>query len=429
MSKKASSFDLKKLMNQRSLQMQGQQDDEIEDMEIVMLDVYELEPSGDNFYSTEDIEDLKYKIALMGVLQPLLVKQGDGKYIIRAGHRRRLACMSLVEDGMEKYRQVPCIIKEDMIENEEIEDKKFSTIIDRLTIIAANSFRDKTDWEKMEEALQQEALIEELRTIVKMSGRTRTILKEFTGGKVKEAQAGRYKVIKKNLCPELLEEFKANKINISAAYEAARLSKSCQKEVLEHLKEGGTLTGTDIERIKQREEQKKLIQGQPETQERQQDTETEARSIKEENDKPDDNINISEKPEQKHPNAYDANDNKSEKTEEQKYEEEQNKIDRETKKKLKEQADEEKMKTLPSDKEREKQHIRVAADTFKRVAEGEQSYLIVKGKHKTGDAITLLEFSGGAGTGRTLESIISHMDDETTSTAIMEGYCIINIKQ
>ena len=69
----------------------------------------------------------------------------------------------------------------------------------------ANSFRDKSDWEKMEEALQQEALIEELRKIIKVTGRTRTILRDMTGGKLKEAQLGRYKNIKNNLCPELME--------------------------------------------------------------------------------------------------------------------------------------------------------------------------------------------------------------------------------
>lgn len=210
---KKSGFDLKELMNQRSLEKTGQQDTEYieDDMEIVTLDVYDLVPSKDNFYSLEDIESLKSSIARFGLLQPILVRpdEGDGKHDIKAGHRRRLACISLVEDeNLEKYRYVPCVIKrEEEYANADTEDeKRLNAVLERLELIEANMFRDKSEWEKMEEALQQEELIEELRKVIKLTGRTRTILKEFTDGKIKEAQMGRYKVIKKNLCTELMEE-------------------------------------------------------------------------------------------------------------------------------------------------------------------------------------------------------------------------------
>lgn len=242
MGKTRSAFDLKELLNQRSKRQedQMQQPEYAEKMDIITLDAFELIPSEDNFYSTEELEGLMFTIALLGVLQPLLVIPCEGGYRIKAGHRRRLACMALVEKGMEQFRYVPCVIKNEQEDGAATilngadaggkEENELDTILERLTLIMANSFRDKSDWEKMEEALQQEALIEELRKIIKVTGRTRTILRDMTGGKLKEAQMGRYKNIKNNLFPELMEEFKAKNINVSVANEVAGLSKEYQQQ-------------------------------------------------------------------------------------------------------------------------------------------------------------------------------------------------------
>ena len=40
-----------------------------ENMEQLTLDVYDLIPSKENFYSTENIDDLKQSISLVGILQ------------------------------------------------------------------------------------------------------------------------------------------------------------------------------------------------------------------------------------------------------------------------------------------------------------------------------------------------------------------------
>lgn len=428
---KKSGFDLKELMNKRSLEKTGQQDTGYieDDMEIIILDVYDLVPSEDNFYSLEDIESLKSSIVRFGLLQPILIRpdRGDGKHDIKAGHRRRLACISLVEDeNLEKYRYVPCVIKREVeYASAETEDeKRLNAVLERLELIEANMFRDKSDWEKMEEALQQEELIEELRKVIKLTGRTRTILKEFTDGKIKEAQMGRYKVIKKNLCTELMEEFKASNIGISVTYDAARLTLECQKQAFKIFRDNGTLTGEDIKKLKSLEEQKP--HGQTEHMEEQT-----AGQQDEEYEPPleplQGKMNPPEEPEQtEEQNTY--KETTTEKTKEQRYDEEQKRIDRETRRKLKEQADEEKMKVLPSEKKKEKEYIRLAADTFERVETGDQRYLILQGKYKAGDDITLLEFTGGVATGRRMQAYITYMDDDTTSTAIAEGYNVISIK-
>lgn len=68
---------------------------------VVWLSVYDLEPSEDNFYSVEDVADLKDSIELFGVQQNLIVKpiKESHKYKVVAGHRRRVASIMLVEEG------------------------------------------------------------------------------------------------------------------------------------------------------------------------------------------------------------------------------------------------------------------------------------------------------------------------------------------
>ena len=122
------------------------------------------------FYSVEDVQDLKQSIELLGVLQPLLVtdEEEDGKRRIIAGHRRRLAVMQLVDEGKERFRRVPILIK-----------PKKNAILDRLALIMANRFREKTDWERMTEALETEKLVLELKESMNIPGRTRDLLAEI----------------------------------------------------------------------------------------------------------------------------------------------------------------------------------------------------------------------------------------------------------
>ncbi|WP_251209470.1 ParB/RepB/Spo0J family partition protein [Acetatifactor aquisgranensis] len=263
---KKTGFDLHQLLSERSRAeakhgQENRQDSrqQAENMEQLTLDVYDLIPSKENFYSTENIDDLKQSISLVGILQPLLVKRDGDKYRIKAGHRRRLACMALADEGQKKFRFVPCVIRQ---ETEEEKQGNINAILDRLTLIFANGFREKTDWEKMEEVLQTEALVVELRKEVSLEGRTRAILAEFTG--IKEAQLGRYKAIKNNLCPRLMEEFKADNIGISVVYELSGLSAEYQERAYELYQENKGLTISDAKTLKRQEEDAQQIPGQME---------------------------------------------------------------------------------------------------------------------------------------------------------------------
>ena len=80
---------------------------------IEKISVFDLVPSEENFYSMREIEELKAAIEIAGkVMQNLVVVPLDGgKYKVIAGHRRRLASLSLVEEGKPQYEFVPCDIE------------------------------------------------------------------------------------------------------------------------------------------------------------------------------------------------------------------------------------------------------------------------------------------------------------------------------
>lgn len=456
-------FNLTELLNQRSKEVaepmqQGQQSEAVTSQEGVSgtADIYDLIPSKGNFYSVEDVQDLKQSIELLGVLQPLLVtdEEEDGKRRIIAGHRRRLAVMQLVDEGKERFRRVPILIK-----------PKKNAIIDRLALIMANRFREKTDWERMTEALETEKLVLELKDSMNIPGRTRDLLAEII--ETSPAQLGRYKAIYNNIIPELMAEFKANRIVVSVIYEASGLPEDYQKQAAEVFRENEVLTLSDIKQLKKNYEASQQIPGQmdinqlqeqpekPQTQESTADGETDVQ--REETATEGAGEATEQQPEYVDPqpesmtslcyscthyeechdktatvtncNAYE-NRREAQKTDEERYNEEQAAIDRETQKKLREMQQEEKMQHLPSDERKEKS-IRVSPDKMKAVAiDHTRPYMILKNDdYREGDTVKLIEFAEGRATGNTADMKIICMDDDTTSSALEEGYCVIALQQ
>ena len=114
--------------------------------EIVPISIFDIEPSQDNFYSVEQIQELKTAIELAGGIKQngVVVPLGNGKYKAIAGHRRRLALMELVQEGKPEYEFFPCKVEKSEEEVQKQADRE------ELLLILTNSQREKTDWEKME---------------------------------------------------------------------------------------------------------------------------------------------------------------------------------------------------------------------------------------------------------------------------------------
>ena len=443
-------FNLTELLNQRSKEVaepmqQGQQSEAVTSQEGVSgtADIYDLIPSKGNFYSVEDVQDLKQSIELLGVLQPLLVtdKEEDGKRRIIAGHRRRLAVMQLVEEGKERFRYVPILIKPTQ-----------NAILDKLALIMANRFREKTDWEKMTEALETEDLVLKLKETTNIPGRTRDLLAEIL--ETSPAQVGRYKAIYNNLIPELMAEFKANNIVVSVIYEASGLPEEYQKQAAEIFRENEVLTLPDIKQLKKHYDAAQQIPGQMDIDQLQQEEQPEPNVHEIENHAG----NEENQPEQTTEPEEDfdpqpdtvtslcygcthyedchekkatvtscnnyVNRREANKTAEERYNEEQAAIDRETKRKLQEMQQEEKMQHLPSDEQKKQRDIRLSRSQYEEITTGRLTFLLLKKDgFKVGEELELPEYAEGQPTGRKADlEIIYVMDDRT---GLDDNYCII----
>ena len=452
---KAGKFNLTDLLNSRSKEQEkseaGQQDNapqQTEENAVINIDVHDLVPSQENFYHVDD--ELKRSIELVGILQPLLVSRPEnGKYRVIAGHRRRLAVLSLLEEGKEEMRFVPCVFKKEDVR-------------DRLALIMANRFRDKTDWEKMMEAIQAEELAKELKKEYSLNGRTREVLAEITG--TTEAQLGRYKSIYNNLSARLMKYFRDSVINVSVAVELCGMSAAGQEEAADRVEEIGTLSLMEAREMKQREEAGKDMPGQmnftkellsdvmgegEEEPAEEEETPTEGAGEATEGQQEDfinqpkeyedpqlENITslcyscanyetwCHEKKTVTSCNVY-VNREEARKTNEQRYDEQQAALDRETERKLKEeQQQEEKIQKLPSEAEKKVHEITLAASKYNEIANETLTFYLLKNDgYRVGDTTVMQEYMAGRMTGREIVTEITYVWEDWTG--LEDDYCII----
>lgn len=230
-------FNMSQILNKASLA--DNEKIKNEPYKVVSLSVFDLQPSENNFYSVEDIAELKSSIEMFGVKQNLTVRETEpGKYRIIAGHRRHKACRELVAEGKKQFEYVPCAIEAEP-----------DGVTEQLLLIMTNSTtRQLTDWEKIQQVDEIKRLLTEYRSKNPIEGRTREIIADILD--TSTTQIARMEAIANNLEPKLKEHLKENNINISKAYEAAGLPKEKQKEVIEEIKEKGSVSLQDIKNKK-----------------------------------------------------------------------------------------------------------------------------------------------------------------------------------
>lgn len=418
------------------------------------ISIKKMYSNDKNFYSMQDIEELAGKILAVGLLENMVVTYDpcdDGEYRIIAGERRWRALNLLVGRGYEEFEIATCQIKSPMEEHEE-----------RVQIIIANAYRSKTVMDVLEEEKQLKQSLQYMKeNNLKLqgydlnSGRLRDVIADIMN--TTTTRIAQIESINKRLIPEFTKELQEGRLTFSAAYELSGMDEGKQQEMLQKFKETGELTYTDVKKAKEdakAAEAAKQLEGQmnyPEDYE--QDTQEDAET--EEDDDTEDSSDEEESGEewqQAHPESItslcygcqrysDCNVKTStctscdryidkaevEKTDEQRYSEEQDVIDKETAKKLREMQQEEKMNHLPSDDQKEK-NIRLSVQEFEAVAAGKKPYLILKDeKYKEGDVIAAWKFESGRNTGDMMHLHVCCVDTEDTSSAIVEGYCIIGV--
>lgn len=375
------------------------------------ISIYKLYRNELNFYKIDDIEELADKIYLDGLRQNLEVAYDPcerGEYRIIAGERRWEALKYLAAQGYKNFETATCkICAPQDIQEEQIE------------IITANSYRDKTDYELVEEERRLKTALEELRQRGKKykgrdlrKGPLREVIAQIM--RRSETKIAQIEAVWKNLLPELQEELKKGTITFSAAYALSGMSKEEQKEVYE----AGNITHKEVKKKKEElKQQKNVIQ----------------KSVSESNNEnPDDNASAEWEEDFENPGGGENPEKKNysnEKTKEQKYEEEQAKIDRETKRKLQEMEDEEKMRHLPSDTpiETRRHTERISPQEAEEIRSGARRFAITKeGPYRVNDTMEYLIFKGGANTGNIVKCRITFVMEE--HTGLEEGYCILGIE-
>ena len=327
-----------------------------------------------------------------------------------------------------------------------------NAILDKLALIMANRFREKTDWEKMTEALETEDLVLKLKETTNIPGRTRDLLAEIL--ETSPAQVGRYKAIYNNLIPELMAEFKANNIVVSVIYEASGLPEEYQKQAAEIFRENEVLTLPDIKQLKKHYDAAQQIPGQMDIDQLQQEEQPEPNVHEIENHAGNEESQTEQTTEPEEDfdpqpdtvtslcygcthyedchekkatvtscNNY-VNRREANKTAEECYNEEQAAIDRETKRKLQEMQQEEKMQHLPSDEQKKQRDIRLSRSQYEEITTGRLTFLLLKKDgFKVGEELELPEYAEGQPTGRKADlEIIYVMDDRT---GLDDNYCII----
>ena len=252
MADKKKKFNLDSLLNTKSkgvtVQETGSEQETENAFDVVMLDVEDLMPSKDNFYSTDNIDELAASIELAGgIEQNLVVKpEAHGKYEVIAGHRRRLAVLKLLADGREEYRKVPCRIK---LDSDEIKD--------RLALIFTNSTaRQLTDWEKIQQAKELKEVLTDYKKALQEENKDKPKEERKKIGRIREivadilntstTQIGRMEAIDNNLSPEFKRELEKGSIGISTAHELSRMDKEKQTNAYKQYEEKGELHIKDV---------------------------------------------------------------------------------------------------------------------------------------------------------------------------------------
>ncbi|SEH46119.1 ParB/RepB/Spo0J family partition protein [Selenomonas sp. KH1T6] len=198
------------------------------------IDVHDLVPNPNNFYAMRNIDRLKNLIRTTGKVEELTVKSvGMGKYMVVAGHRRRLAVLELLEEGANVPSRLPCsVVSFSAVGNKTAEEMEL------LWLSASNL--GQREYRSMEEKIHE---VETIGNLLRkdydedyaggiVTGPFRSYLAKFlcmTDSSLQRLTAMR------NVLPEYLEMVDRGEMKETAAYELTNLSESDQRTLMESL--------------------------------------------------------------------------------------------------------------------------------------------------------------------------------------------------
>lgn len=201
----------------------GLRPDGREQIEYIDLKLIDSDPN--NFYELSGVDELAANIELLGLQQPLRVRDNPdnpGHVMIVSGHRRRAAMQLLVDEGKQQFAQAPCIR----------EAAASSAALQELRLIYANSdTRKMTSAELSKQAERVEALLYQLKEEgMDFPGRMRDHVAEAC--KVSKSKLARLKVIREKLDNSLKGYWESGELPESVAYALAQQPNDVQRAVV-----------------------------------------------------------------------------------------------------------------------------------------------------------------------------------------------------
>ena len=192
--------------------------------QIVLLPISSIDADANNFYSMDGVEELAANIELVGLLDPLRVRENPdmpGRYLIVSGHRRRAALWTLYKAEPEKWGKAPCII----------EPPAASPELQELRLIYANAdTRRMSSADLSKQAERVEMLLYQLKDQgVEFPGRMRDHVAEAC--KVSATKLAELKVIREKLIPELRQLWESGKLNHTKAYAIGKSPAETQRRL------------------------------------------------------------------------------------------------------------------------------------------------------------------------------------------------------
>lgn len=199
-----------------------------------------------NKYSMDELQELATGIHMAGELQqPLVLGRVNGEFWLVSGHRRIEAVEMLVNEGEERFEEVPVRYK-DMTETEF-----------RMQLLIGNTFNRKmTDYDRMTEAAEWKEVLQQAKKEgsfkPEKGTRTRDYIARILG--VAAGTVGDLERINNNATDGIKDQMKEGNLSLTAAAEASRLSEEDQQTIAD-----AAAAGEDIrsDQIKAMAEEKK----------------------------------------------------------------------------------------------------------------------------------------------------------------------------
>ena len=192
--------------------------------QIVMLPLERIDADERNFYSVDGVEELAANIELIGLLDPLRVRENPaapGRYLVVSGHRRLAALQKLAAEKPETWGKAPCIV----------EQPAASPEMQELRLIYANAdTRRMTSADQSAQAERVETLLYELKEQgVEFPGRMRDHVAEIC--KINATKLAELKVIREKLSEDWAALWSRGEISHACAYKLAQQSEEVQRQI------------------------------------------------------------------------------------------------------------------------------------------------------------------------------------------------------